>query len=147
MVTKTRTPIAGDFLKRYYNGEYCFVSMKIDNNVVDLTAQDIAGQPVVVDSPSAGSCRFVQDTAEGTTTGFIVEKAKLTLANGSVSTEKYLVLVRGPAVVYQEGIPANDVNGDAFTIATLVTRLTTNFSPPVVVWTKPSGVLSGEHTT
>ena len=97
----------------------CLEGYKLVNpSAAALDDVEILGQPV---KASGANMVFVLDTDEANAIGVVVSKKKIDLAIAGVTDDKYAVLVRGPASLNQGGLPANDVEGDAFTIATLVT--------------------------
>ena len=146
MPTFNGVEIAGDAIKVHGDPEYVFESATLDNDTgTNLSNVEIAGQPVVYNH-STGVATFVEaSTDEANTNAIIAEKGKLTLNNGSQTSRKYVVLVRGPAVLLQEGLPANDVEGAALVTATIVTQLEA-LSPPIIVRSEGS-ILREEQTT
>ena len=143
----TKQKIAGDVIKNHYDEEYTMESAVLKNaGVGQYTDLEVAGMPVVI---SAGVASLVQvglvSFDEADTNGIVATKGKVTLATTAETVEKYAILTRGPAIVWQNGLPAEDGLGVSFTPATLVTALAGE-SPPII--TAPGGgALVEEQTT
>jgi len=82
----------------------------------------------------------VQATGEATATGLFLDDNGVppseALANNAITARKYQILVRGPALYNKSVIPAKDLAGAAYTLATLVTQLATLQMQPMVEPTK-----------
>lgn len=116
-----------------YEG-YCRAVVTVHNRTGSTVSKaDVMGQPLRNDTSVTGDYMFVQSTAESYTTALCLSRrsfAQSTLANAG--TFKTKALVRGPAIVDKVWIPAADVLGVAFTIATVVTALQA-LVPPILV--------------
>lgn len=139
--------IAGDLIKLYENDEYVFESGQARNAGASIDAVDITCQPVVLNA-TTGEFTFVEAGAENTANAIIAEKGRLTLADGTgtpqISTKKFRLLRRGPAVLWSDGQPTNDVRGAALNWTTIATTLTA-LSPPIITRTRAG--LREVHTT
>lgn len=136
--TLTKTDIPGNVVKEYVSNEYSLVSAVIKNSfagAVVLSNFEIAGQPVVYANGTAELCESANVAGIGETdaNGIVVSKEVIaSLANAASTVNKYLILVRGPAVIWTNGIPAADAAGTAWdTIAEIVTALAA-LSPPII---------------
>lgn len=141
----TGVDIAGDAIKYFVSEAFCMESLVIRNNTgADRSNFNLAGMPVVIDLGN-GRADLILATGENTATGIIAAKDEIeSLADAASTTKKYPVLVRGPAILLEDGFPDNDPAGTAYTKATLHTRFETLDS--IVVRTK-SSVLSQTQTS
>jgi len=83
-----------------------------------MTDVEILGQPVKLNGTAM---EFVLATDEANAEGIVYAKEKVTLTTAATSTKEYAVITRGPALINEDELPAADVAGTSFTVATLVT--------------------------
>jgi len=122
----TKTKIAGDVIKYFDSNEFCFDEATLTNEgLVALTDFDIGGRPVVYDGTTASIVEVGLATFDDAdANGIIAEKGHIdTLAPSGVTTRKYVILVRGPAVTWQSGMDPNDPTGTPHVFANLATAL------------------------
>lgn len=142
----------GDLLRNEWHPGYCCVSAKLVNPLAGaLTNFNPIGQPV---KASGANFVFVQDGDEANAIGLVLHDKPISVpgsgTDGGVSAEKYMILRRGPALIAEDAIAAgatvagDDVNGDALTIATIVTALAA-LSPPIIAQVDLTP--TEEHTT
>ncbi len=126
MAMLSKTKIAGDVIKHFESNEFCFDEATLTNaGAVDYTDIDIGGRPVVYDGTTA---EFVEvglvGSDEADVNAIIAEKGHLDgLAAGVTTTRKYVILARGPAVVWQSGMALLDADGNTMTLADLIVPL------------------------
>ncbi len=143
----TKQNIAGNAIKNHYDEEYTMESAVLENGgLAQYTDVEVAGMPVVL---AAGVATLVEVGLVGAdqtdANGIVATKGRVTLATTAATVEKYLILTRGPAVVWNDGIAAADGEGTAYTKATIATALAA-VSPPII--TKlGGGALVEEQTT
>ena len=104
---------------------YCIEVVNISTQAGQtLTDYDLSGAMLIY---SSGTWKFAKVADEASIDGVVIPNrpTKLTQAASTVSTEKYPVLVRGPARVKKAGLPANDPAAAAFTSATVIASLKT----------------------
>jgi len=130
-ITKTRAAgtYLGDILRSEFSRNYNMVSAKIKNPSAstDLSGFNPLGQPVKL---SGGTWQFVLDGDESNAGGIFMDQRLLTLAHGVTSDDLFMILVRGPATVDSDALPATDIDGDTLTQATLLTAYKA-LSPPI----------------
>lgn len=117
--TFTKGRSLGDVFKWLVHPGFCLVSAKLVNplaTALDLT--DPVGQPL---KASGANYVFVQDLDEANAIGLLYHDKPIALAGSATSEELYAILLRGPALIDKDALPLLDVNGTAFTVATLVT--------------------------
>ena len=123
-----------DDIIRYemYDG-YCRASVTVHNRTGStITLADVMGQPVRNDTSVTGDYMFCQATAESYCTGLCLHRGGFNVANlANLGTFKTKVLVRGPVIIDKTMLPATDVLGATFTIATIITALQ-GLVPPIV---------------
>lgn len=86
---------------------------------------------------NAGKMELAIATGEAGIDGLLLRtEAMESIAATSDYPKKQAVLVRGPAIIRRSMLPATDVDGAAFTIATLITRLAA-LTPPIIVHDEP----------
>lgn len=145
MKTIPDTNWVSNLLKSYLSAEYCFEEFLLRNNeavaVVDL---DIAGVPVILD-PDAGTAVLATAATLAGANGLCVTRGKLSIAAESNTENKVAILVRGPAVIYEEGLPVKDPYDTAYDLAVYETFLKA-MSPLCVLGSKDD-VLSAIQTT
>lgn len=141
-MTRAAGTMLGDLLKELFSEIYQVGSYKLVNP--DATARDaqiILGQPV---KASSSNMVFVKATDEASTVGLVLWNQPVALGVSEITQDLYPVLRRGPAVINSDCLPAADVAGTAFTVATIVTALAA-LSPPIVAIT--DHVETSEQTT
>ena len=143
----TKQAIAGDTIKNHYDEEYTMESAVLENaGLGQYTDFEIGGMPVVL---AAGVATLVEDGLVGAdqtdANGIVATKGKVTLATTASTVEKYLILVRGPAVIWSNGIAPEDGLGVAIVAATIATALAAE-SPPIIT-AVGGGALVEEQTT
>ena len=143
----TKQNIAGNAIKNHYDEEYTMESCVLKNGGLGAyTDLEVAGMPVVV---AAGVATLVEDGLVGAdqtdANGIVATKGRVTLATTVETVEKYVVLVRGPAVIWSNGIAAEDGLGVAIVAATIATALAAE-SPPIIT-AVGGGALVEEQTT
>ena len=143
----TKQNIAGNAIKNHYDEEYTMESAVLKNaGLAQYTDVEVAGMPVKV---VAGVANLIEvglvTFDEADTNGIIATKGRVTLAAAAETVEKYVILTRGPAVVWNDGIAAADGEGTAYTKATIATALAGE-SPPIIT-ALGGGALVEEQTT
>lgn len=135
--TKTKGPAQsmGDILRTEFHPQYCRVSGKLVNpSSTAITDQIPLGQPV---KASGSDYVFVKATDEASAIGIVLHDKPITLAGSATSDLPYPILIRGPATIDQDALPAKDMDagggsaGTSFTIATLITAYA-GLSPKIV---------------
>lgn len=137
MTTLTRGRSLGDIIKWLsHQGYNCISGVFRNASGGTLTNVQILGQPV-----KASSTKFVPvlATDESSAIGIVMTDQKVTLANNTDLGNKVLILRRGPALINSDALPAADVAGTSFTVATLVTAYAA-LSPPIIAQTEPDTV-------
>lgn len=112
----------GDLLRAFFDNAHNFTGGTIKNAVAEtVTPTDPLGQPV---KQAAGQWQFVAAADIANATGVLVHQRDLPeLAQNDITAEKILILVRGPAVIHEDGLPTHDVYGDAIVAADFKARL------------------------
>lgn len=119
MANLTKHLVLGDLLKWIAHPGYCLVAGTFKNaGAVSVDYSGMLGMPVKL---SGGFYVPVLATDEDNAEGLLVVTEDFTLA--ASGTKKVSVLVRGPAIVHEQALPVNDVDGDALTWATIKTAL------------------------
>ena len=119
----TKKKVAGDLVKYEAAQSYCRISTTIKNSEATTTAAipDPVGYPVRL---ATGIYSLCQVANQANAVGLIVEGPPIpSLAAAASTTDKYSVLIRGPAVIDKAAIPTADSQAAAYTLATLVTAL------------------------
>ena len=139
-------PIAGDAVKWFVNEAYVFESLKIINaSGGDIEDVDLTMHPVDINL-GAGTATLVEVINEANIDGFIAAHEKLELMVDTVATVlAYPVLVRGPAIIWQDGLPLDDFAGATYTPATILTQIAA--MPGNVLVRSGSSALSSTQTT
>ncbi len=114
--TKGRT--IADVVRWMVHQGFCIVSSKLVNPIASEIELNPVGQPVKV---SGANHVFVQDGDEANATGLVMYDKKIIIRANATTDELYPILKRGPALIDEDALPSNDINGDAFTVSTLVT--------------------------
>lgn len=131
---QTSTAVLSDILK-HYDPDVCVEQFNLVNPIAGAISDfQVLGQPV---KASGNNMVFVEDGDEANATGIVITKEKRDFTSSETTTDKYAILMRGPCVIVDDHLPANDINGDAFTIATLVTAYKTALAPIRVAETSP----------
>lgn len=134
-ILKTKDKSLGDVFQSLYHPAYCVESYKLVNPIAaEVDLENPCGQPV---KASGGNRVFVQDTDEANATGLLMWDKPISFTASQTTDFPYPILVRGPAVINQDSLPTTDINGDAFTIATLVTAYAA-LSPKIIVQREPT---------
>lgn len=138
----TEKTTLGDLIRYEHDQQYTRESAKIFNrSLVAITLANPMGYPLKADG--ANDFAFAKATEEANVIGFLLSTKKVDAlaVNGSI---KAAVLLRGPAIVAQEFLPATDYAAAAFTIATIVTAAAA-FNPPVLI--RPEEDVTSTQTT
>lgn len=134
-LSKTKGRPLGDLLKAFWHAGYCLASTKLVNPIASaITLTNPLGQPLKV---SGSNYVFVQDGDESNTTAILLHDKPIVLSSAGTTDELYPILVRGPALIDKDALPATDVNGDALTASTIVTALA-GLSPKIIGLSEPS---------
>jgi hypothetical protein len=88
-----------------------------------MAIANVLGYPVL--ALTGGSYPLAVAGDEANVAGLILvnQGQPLDLAFNTVSTDKYVILTRGPAIIAPSAMPTVDGLGDNFTMATLYARL------------------------
>lgn len=131
MTTKTSRPQVSDFLKWYVEERYCFVAGTI-KNVTGGTIDPGAIQPGAPLSLNSTQWETLASGAEADAEGFFADhRITPQLANNGISSLRYRILKRGPAIANPD-TGVLDPAGVAYVAATMATKLEA-LSPPVSV--------------
>lgn len=119
---KTDNRKLGDLLRAMFDPAHNYAGGTLKNNVAEtVTPTDPLGQPV---KQTGSQWEFVAAADIANATGVLLHDKDLPqMAQNDISEQKFLFLVRGPAVVHEDGLPANDVYGDAINAANFKARL------------------------
>lgn len=125
MVTKTEGVDPGEFLAEYmsdrYNFEQANISVPALGAAMDVTKEEVLGMPI---KEVGGVWEWLRATDEANIGGFAIAGPGTDGSKGnSTSSGPYKILPRGPAVIVDDQIQANDGSGVAFTKATILTAL------------------------
>jgi len=125
MVVKTEGNDPGEFLAEYYSDRYNFEEVDVDVPTganMDVTEEEVLGMPI---KDNAGTWEFLRSTDEANADGVLITGPGTDGSKAAAMTfGPYKALVRGPAVIVQDLIQANDGSGVAFdTVAEIVTAL------------------------
>lgn len=134
MSVKTKELSGGDFLIQVESPEFCLRSAYIaaqsgQSGDADLSA--LAGYPVIIADVNASEpleAELALAGDESSVNGWIIHGPEISDLSPSANTGRanlYSILVEGPAVVNTTKLPTRDVQGLAFTQATLRSRLDT----------------------
>lgn len=117
MADQAKTIIApeGSFLLDSGSPAVCFESMKVLGSAGGVDVDNCLGYPVKAD----GTLALEADSAAGVH-GWICENEPLNIGAGLSSEKPMKILVRGPAAINKNLLPANDPAGTPFTEANLV---------------------------
>lgn len=122
MASQTQSKKLGDFLKYELNSSFNREEGTVKNSAgsaASLTESEVIGFPV---KKVSGQWELLEATDEANAGGILIGGDAIeSLGAGSTTTEKYPILVRGPAIVNQDEMPADDGLDVSFTIADLVT--------------------------
>lgn len=126
----------GDIFKFVSHPGYNTVSGIFRNNSgATRTLFSLVGMPVKL---SGGKWVPVLATDEANITGLVMSEEYVdTLANNTDWGTKVQVMVRGPALYDKDALPAADIAGTPFTLATIVTALAA-LSPPLIAQAEPA---------
>ena len=138
MPLETNTQVGADVLKREWDEMYSRVSTTLTNNTLATqTVADMVGMPVKLNG-AVWELALNADVA--TIDGVVIDGPPINaLANAATTTEKYVVLMRGPAVINEDALQANDPAGTPWTTATLKTSLE-GLSPPIKLINEPTKI-------
>ena len=117
----TRGRVLGEIFKWIMHPGYNLVSAKLVNPVAAaMTITSPAGLPV---KASGANYVVVLATDEANALGLLYWDKPITIGASATSDLLYPFLIRGPALIDKDALPANDiaVSPAAYTIATLVT--------------------------
>lgn len=124
VAVKTEKLNVGDLVRHEYepfNG-YARDKVTVYNETgYDIVVDNPLAQPIMVSGAHAGAYKFVAAGSEASAKGLVLRTDSLSVLNGASIV--LVGLMRGPAIINKNTLPANDVNGNALTIATLVTAL------------------------
>lgn len=132
MDVRTKPKVRSDVLKWCNHDAFCLVSAVIKNTDPNSSPparsiSEVVGMPVKgTYDPATKVLELAYATEEASVTGVIVGGPPIKdLADNATTTEKYLVLSRGPALLNdpEDGLADADPAGDDFTKATILTAL------------------------
>ncbi len=120
----------GDLVRAEWHRGYCFVEAVVKNSgSANLLGTRLLGQPM---KKISTVWNFVLTTDEANTTGILFyDKPFPSLAAAATSVDRYLILVRGPALIDQDALPVLDVNAATLVPATIATALAA-LKPPII---------------
>jgi len=112
----------GDLLRVLFDPAHNYEGGTVKNAVAEtVTPADPLGQPV---KKVGAQWQFVAGADIANATGVLLHDKPLPeLLQNDITAQKLLILVRGPATVHEDGLPANDVYGDAIVPADFKARL------------------------
>lgn len=139
MTLKTQGPCLGDFLKYVMHPAYNFISGTFKNlsTATIAAGASILGQPCKVNTGTQYKPVVAGDEGNITALCLYERPLEAALANNTVFGQPVLFLVRGPAIVADDGLPTLDVAGGTLTLADLKTKLSA-WDPPVVFVDTPT---------
>lgn len=143
--TLTSEVVAGDAIKDFYNEEFNFESLHIENPTAGILENvDISAYPVVVDLAN-NKATLCSAATLNTATGIVAVRGKIeSLAASGLSPQEYAVLVRGPGVLWKSGFPTSDYADAAFDLDTFETRMKLISN---IVVRNGAGTITGTQTT
>lgn len=120
----------GDLIRAEWHRGYNYVEAVIKNSgSSNLLDARLLGQPM---KKISTVWNFVLTTDEANTTGiFAHDKPMPSVAATATTVDRYLILVRGPALINQDALPVLDVNAATLVPATIATALAA-LSPPII---------------
>lgn len=125
----------GDVVKSLYHPGFNLVSAKIVGAAGQASVDaNLMGQPV---KASGANYIFVLGADIANAIGILYSQEKITLAAAGVSERPYAILIRGPAQIDKDALPALDVVGVAIANAAFVTALAAR---DIVAMTEPTKV-------
>jgi len=142
MATQTLSDKGGELVISFESFAYCFTSAKLKNPEVSdaATLAEVVGQPV---KKVSTDWVLMLATDEANAIGIVVQGPAISaLAAGESTTEKYLILTLGPAVVNQDVQAAADYEGTSFTNATVRTALGA-LAPKILFVSEPTKTEEG----
>lgn len=111
----------GDIITYIQHPGINFVSGKLVGAAGQASVDaNLIGQPV---KASGANYIFVLAADIANAIGILASAERITLAAAAVTERPYKILLRGPAIVDKDALPAADVVGSAITNATFVTAL------------------------
>jgi hypothetical protein len=97
-----------------------------------ITSPDVMCQPVRADSSVASEYRFLVAGEESYCTGLLIYNGSFAVTNLlNAGALKAAVLVRGPAIINKDALPAKDVSGGTLDHAALAAALA-GLTPPIL---------------
>jgi hypothetical protein len=143
MPTLTKGRTQADVFRHVHHQSYCLASGKLVNpDATARAAQNLCGQPV---KASGANYVLVKAGDEANAIGLVFSETGLVaLGVSEVTTKKYAILLRGPAVIDRDSLPALDVAGGSLTVATIVTALAAR-NPAIIPVDQPD--TTSEQTT
>lgn len=134
----------GDFLKNEYDERYNRVAGTIKNVAGNTIAANsmIPGQPLTL---NATQWETAVAGGEAAVDGFLVDsRGHEELADDAITEKEYSILVRGPALVNPDAMPAQDLvtSPGTFNKTTLITTLA---SLGIMVLREPATVQNGDE--
>lgn len=120
MASKTLDRRVGDLLVWDTHPSFCRGEGNIKHGTLAIDEESMLGMPV---KKVSGNWQPVLDGDEANVEALVLSHEALELAANTVSPKKYLVLERGPAVINEDAIPTTDIEGDSYTVSTIVTAL------------------------
>lgn len=138
MATITKNRSVSDFLLQHESTDYTVESAVIKNATggATVTDADLTGMPVVI-TPGSGVAELCEVGLAGfeetDANGLIVSNVRLSTLAATVSTtQKYAILLRGPATLVEQGLPAADHAGVTWdTLAEIITAFAA-LDPPII---------------
>jgi hypothetical protein len=136
VTTLTDRPRASDFVKWEADQRYTRVAGTITNKSGQaMEAGDLKpGYPLNLNGTT---WETLDDASEASADGFFVDgRVSPALAIDAATTLEYQILVRGPAIVNLDAVPA-PAEGGAYNLADLKTRMLA-LNPPIIVLREPT---------
>ncbi len=122
MTAKTKAYTLGDLLIEEQSAMYCRAIGTLKNGESSSVTL-VMGMPVIADGTNF---ELAMSTEEGNVVGLLLDGVGDVIAGSTTSTKKYSFLVRGPAVVNGDAVPAADQAETAWdTWAQVVAQLLT----------------------
>lgn len=117
---------------------------------IEVTVKNATGGAVALTAGSRGQCvKFASsvwnlclNADASTVDGVIISDKPISLADAATTTDKHVLLVRGPAIIRKDGLSTTDAAGAAMTLATVMTALET-----ALIQTKTQPTVTSTLTT
>jgi hypothetical protein len=118
---KTNPRPLGDLIRNLFHPGYNFISATVKNpDATTATIEDPLGLPV---KKNGSQWEFVDAADIANCGGILVHDKPLEdLAQNAITAEPLKILVRGPAIIHEDGLSPVDHLGDAIVAATFKTE-------------------------